>query len=439
MKTTSVHAALCCAIVWAIAGCVSQPKGKEGKDARDGAYIEYSLPFTSLQLTTRMVLTDCQDKPRAKAEVTLAPVVGASPYPSHTLTVKGKDLTSFTKKRDLKIELHPHRAIKSINGGVSDRTGAILVNVVKFAALLAAAPSSETAKDKEFFAQCNEATRSALARAKALKGRIKELRGDLGDDPAETMKRVDALAAELVRVESGQLTLNFTKLIPIDLEQKGGTLSWSREELSKWFVGGREPLRNFRIAWCLEDWAPGIVTHCTLNVAQSAQDEYVADKARGGGAWAQAPKCPDDQYCSTTIVFRDPKRVEVAMVGAEGDLEGGSEGALGRLQFPLPQRGEYSFYPLSVGFGGSKSLGLTLDEFGRRTSINWSSNARGEEITGATQSVAEAAVAWQAARDAHDVKQDKAAVEALEAQQKRNKLEACRSIIEAGGYTCPSP
>jgi hypothetical protein len=428
MKTSSVSLLLCAVI--SITGCASRPKANQNFD---GAYIEYSLPFTSVQVTARMVITACGNNPQAKTELTLLPVAGASPYTAHTLRVRGEHLTSFNKKRDLKIELYPHRAIKSINSTVADRTGAILVNVLKIMATAAASSGGGGVRGQT----CNEATRAALARTTTLKGQIEKLRNGLDQDPVESMKQIDVLAAELGRIESTQLTLNLTKIIPLDVAQNGGIVNWSWEELGKWLViaQGSKP-SNFGLAWCVEDWAPDAVANCLASTATTRQSTYNNGKA---SAKIPTPACPDDANCAVTIVFLDPKPVEIVVASAQGDLTGGSNNALGRMKFPLPQAGSFSYFPLKVGFGGSKSLSLALDEFGQRTSFGWSSGARGEEITGAAQSTIDAAAAWQTARDTHDVKQDKAAIDALETQQKRNKLEACRAIIEAGGYTCPSP
>lgn len=427
MKTSSMSLLLCAVI--SLAGCASRPKANQNFD---GAYIDYSLPFTSVQVTARMVITACGNDPKAKTELTMLPVAGASPYKAHTLRVRGEHLASFNKKRDLKIELYPHRAIKSINSTVADRTGAILVNVLKIMATVAASSGGDVQGQT-----CNDATLAALARTTTLKGEIDKLRNGLDQDPVGSMKQIDVLAAELGRIESTQLTLNLTKIIPIDVAQNGGIVNWSREDLSKWLViaEGSKP-SNFELAWCVEDWAPDATANCLASTAIKRQTTYNNGKP---SAKIPTPACPDDANCAVTIVFLDPKPVEIVVVSAQGDLAGGSNNALGRMKFPLPQAGNFSYFPLKVGFGGSKTLNLALDEFGQRTSFGWSSGARGEEITGAAQSTIDAAAAWQTARDTHDVKQDKAAIDALETQQKRNKLEACRAIIEAGGYTCPSP
>ncbi|MCH6483830.1 hypothetical protein MMG85_09665 [Pseudoxanthomonas sp. LH2527] len=450
MKISSVCLMLCANLVVLTCGCAHRPKPKQGIDA---AHIDYSLPFTHVQLTARLVLSQCGSAPKAKAEVTLAPVASASPYPVHTRRIEGEQLVSFSKKRDLKIELHPHRAIKSINASVADRSGAIVINALKIATLLPGAPSPDS---RPAISTCNAATENALNRYTALKSQIKRLRDDLGKNPAATMKQIDALAAELGRIESGPLTLTLSKLLTIDVKQSAGLVSWTEEDLSKW-LESKADRSNFNLAWCVADWEPGASSDCLIDTAKPQYETYVSTKKIDPDNWVSPPKC-SDEACATTLVFLEPKLVELTVVSAnfvdaqpdptipiektnrpkaEPDLVGGTGGSLARVTFPLPQAGDYSYFPLSAGFGGSKSLALTLDEFGRRTSFGWSSGARGEEITGGVQAIAEARTAFQAARATADVKEDKAAIEALEALQKRNKLEACRAIIEAGGYTCP--
>lgn len=124
-----------------VTGCSSAPK-KHG--VVDAAHITYRLPDTAVQINVGLTLVGCAPI-KARAEVALAPAI--TPGTEH-FRLDGAKLASLTKKRELDVSLYPNGSIKSVNGTVSDRTGAILVSAIKIAGTiaLAAAPPTGTSK-----------------------------------------------------------------------------------------------------------------------------------------------------------------------------------------------------------------------------------------------------------------------------------------------------
>ena len=104
---------------------------------------------------------------------------------------------------------------------------------------------------------------------------------------------------------------------------------------------------------------------------------------------------------------------------------------------PVPQWSETRYFDLAVGLADEVSVSAAFDEFGRQTTLGWTSNARLEGIVNGVQGVATEYQTAKGTIDGEQLAEDLARIAELEAQQKRNKLEACAAIIESGGFTCP--
>lgn len=447
-RKTFILAMLCACVASA---CATAPKSKEVPN--EASSITYQLPVTAAQVTLEALITDCKSTPMAKGAVTITPVVQPTPYAEHRFTIAGSDLSSFTKKKEIKIDLYPNGSIKSINSTVADRTGAIIANVLKLAAtvLFADSEGGLTA------ARCNDATKRAWNAFGALKLNVDGLKKKLEDDNADheaLQKKIDVLAAEMGRLLSDQLTIKLTRSITFAEGSGGGKIAWKAGELKKWLEYQDSDAALFRdsfqIGWCVGR-VGDLDPLCSADLAvdsKPTKQEAPAPGAGGQQAQVQKPtpsKAPaaqidcmeDGTQCRTTLVFREPVQAVITVVALGTDLGIAPDATLAQLSFPMAQWGKISYLPLTVGFGGSKSVSMTLDEFGTRNSFSWSSGARGEEITGGAQTVADAATAFKTARDGEDLRSEKAQIEALEAQQKLNKLRKCQAILDAGGFVCP--
>ncbi len=432
-------------------GCATKPASKAVLN--EASSITYQLPVTAAQVTLDATIISCKSAPVAKGTVTITPVVQPTPYSEHRFTISGSDLVSFTKKKEIKIDLYPNGAIKSINSSVTDRTGAIIANVIKLAATVLAADAG----DKDPPENCNQVTTDAWKAFTALKLDVEELKKKLEDNNADheaIQKKIDILAAEMGRLQSDQLTIKLTRSIEFVEGTKGGKIAWKASELKKWLQyqeNEAELLRgNFRIGWCVARVGDSDLlcsTDLAIDLKPSPQTsptpettEQQADVTKT--ALKKPPPAPidcllDGTQCRTTLVFREPAQAVMTVVALGTDLDAKIDSRMAQLAFPMAQWGKVSYLPLTVGFGGSKTVAMTLDEFGTRNSFSWSSGARGEEITGGAQSVVDAATAFKTARDGEDLRSQKAQIEELEAQQKLNKLRKCQAILDAGGFVCP--
>lgn len=393
----------------------------------EAASIGYRLPETAVQLRLDLVLTDCTTVPKARASVSVTPVVRPS---RHAYRLEGSKLTSFTKQRNLSVDLYPSGAIKSINGGVADKTGAILVNLIKTAAVVVgmsttAAPPSGT--------QCTPETNGDLLRVRTFKGRIQNLNqlleSDPSADPVALRTQIDAYAAEVARIETDNLSLHLTRTIEL-AESNGGqipteehTVQWNSSDLQKW------------LRYCLSPETP--VNYFSIKYSVKPKP-VVSDRKDPAPPPKNDGSCPKpDSKCATTIVFREPVDAEFTVTAVADDLAGKEGDQKWQGAFPVAQWGDFSFLSLRVGFGGSKTVTLGLDEFGRRTSFSWESNARGEGITGGLLGLVESAGALRPAHTDEDLAAKKAQLEKLQTQLELNKLLKCEAILDAGGFKCP--
>src|SRR5206468_10235069 len=123
----------------------------------------------------------------ATPTVTITPIANPNPNAKQRYTLYGADLSSFWKDRDLTAELYPDGALKSVNGGVADKTGAIFTNILKTAAGIVTLFAAPSPPPVPVTGKCTTDTNDALARVVALRGQIKKLRNRLpGATPKET-------------------------------------------------------------------------------------------------------------------------------------------------------------------------------------------------------------------------------------------------------------
>ncbi|MXO58486.1 hypothetical protein GRI89_02850 [Altererythrobacter salegens] len=407
----------------------------------DATSIQYELPETHAQVALELVLKKCDGGIEAAPTLTLSPVAAPTPYDQHRFRIYGADLASFTKNRSLKIELHPNRAIKSINGGVADRTGAIITGALKVIAGLVPFDASTLPVAGS---SCNPATRDALARIDILDKRIKALRATLDTiDPIraeQTRLGIDALALEVARLKTGQLTLGLTTEISFMKGIDGGLISWRKDQLSKWFDNVADNPTTFALGYCLETTASARKNggaSCLTSQANTGNTSLgQIDMAK------YVPPLPgclsETSKCAQTIVFREPVDMVLTVIAITKDFGAArEEKTLKQLTLPVAQWGDITQLELTAGFAETKTMALGLDEFGRRGSFEWKSDARGEAIVGAAGSIVDASAALRKTIDTQEQQAQQAAITSLETEQKYNKLKLCEEIIRAGGFKCP--
>ncbi|MEW7975020.1 MAG: hypothetical protein AB2777_20785 [Candidatus Thiodiazotropha endolucinida] len=431
-----------------IIGCSHKGSTSGDQNTNEASFISYALPVTQTKVKLNLTLVSCDSGIKAKGSIKTTPIVSPSPHPQHHFKLNGSNLSSFSKKHDLKVELYPHRAIKTINSTTSDRSGAIISNIFKIATSLL--PFSDELGQPgvvSSFKTCNKITKDALAQAKTLKTTIADLQKMLisrQGNSVEIKKQIDVYATEITRIKANYLTIALedrityrkdTKNNPI----KGGIFLWKGEAFKKW-IGDDEYkdwledrkiklVNNFSLAYCISQ----IV---------SDKNECISGDSNGlslrkSQEEPSKPTC-STSGCTTTIVFREPINAFLTIVTKSNDFTVElDEVLIDHLPVSIAQWGEFSYLPLDAGFSESKTISLSLDTFGKRTSFGWKSGARGEEISGSLLGITDSATSYLATKKGQDLKEMQNEVTELETLQKHNKLTRCREILENGGFTCP--
>lgn len=452
-----VTRSFCMSVFLLLGGCGS---GARPQSVSSAASIQYQLPITSAKVSVDLTLQDCTSGPVAAAKVTISAVANPNPAEEQRFRLYGANLASFNKNRQVAIELHPNGAIKSINGGVSDRTGALITNVLKTAASFVGF-GTDDGTGKQLSGACNTATNEALTAVTSLKGRISGLRSGLSEaapaDAEATRLAIDALAAEIARLRGPDGPLNLKLEREIEFRKgrvsngsdeaitatTGGQIQWAPAELSKWLTlpPKAAPTTLFSMGYCVSkatDYYKKDAVKCLAGKAAAGQ--RVEDAANGAGD-VQKASCYDTNpklSCKETIVFREPVPAVLVIISTSPTslAQAATDKKMAAQDISISQWGDLDELALQVGLGDNFAMSAGFDEFGRRSSFSWKSDARGEALTGALSSVVDAAGALNRSFNT-DLETQQAEITRLETQQKLNKLAFCREVIEAGGFTCP--
>lgn len=406
----------------AVACCAFGATTAKGAPPADS--IEYALPETRLRVGLDMLLERCPEAGTLAVRATFT--MQAVPVAGERHRISGQDLSSFFQRRDLSLNLYENGTVKTVGAGASDRTAAIVGNVVRLAASAATlgfpipvAALAEGAAVPSF--RCTDEAAAAVAQRNQLISLRQNLQGELARATdaakmAELRDGLTAVATRIVELEQGPLKLTLTQDINPGVPGAVVRAGWSNAGFLKWFVNMPDGLAsNFSVP---------------LRFAlPAATGEEEADNQRAAQQDNAAPRMP-------YIVLREPVIALVtlepddAVIWRSGNLSGPRSGVV-----PIAQWGGRSYYSMRAGFGRSRSLKLELDPFGRRTSMAINSESTGEAVSGALASIGESAVTYQNA--ASETRQQLLRINELETQQKYNRLLYCAAVIEAGGFTCP--
>ncbi|MEM7293465.1 MAG: hypothetical protein AAF420_08745, partial [Pseudomonadota bacterium] len=427
-------------------GCVHHVGGGSGTPLPDTESIAYTLPYTHAKVTATLTLKSCTPM-RASANVSVVPIAAPSSLPEEQFIISGKALQSITKSRDVAVTLHENRTLKTVNATTADKTPTIIGNVIKLATLFLAPAGGGSLT-------CTDDVAELLDHVDTLKTKIAALREKQYDENHsgdETVaKNINALAAELARLNTGPLQVKLSSVVAIQPELKAGYITWKEHHFRKWIEDpavharpqllGRE-VPEFKLRYCI--WAQGDdEKDCTTTLADAgaaALDCRPKDITCPPGVPAYDPAAAkvDCGTCSNTLVFREPVPAKFVVVADADNYVRPVGTQLAQSRIAISQWGTAATLPMSVGFGGSKSVSITLDPFGQRTAFGWKSNSSGEVVTGALSTLGEQYIGFRDRDDGASLKEITDESTYLEAKQKLNRLEACREIIENGGYTCP--
>lgn len=394
------------------------------------ASIAYALPVTVAKVSMDLNLSACGT---AAPTVVVTPAAGAG---EHSFRLVGSELESLRMKRDIKLELHENRALKSINSNTTDQTGSIITGAIKLIGTIlpvfAAAPpkgSNPPTPATLGSGGCNARTVAALADVAALKAQLKGLRQKLPTTPEakvpELQKAIDVVVAEIARIKAGDLHVKLEADIPFT--EGEGVITWTRGNLAKWWTvptgKDAELVTNFQVHYCA--YSPLDTASPKTCLTPPAATDPV-------------PGCPKGD-CAKTLVFREPKATTLLLTAEGADFEGAAKGeALAKAPVSVAQWGAYSYLPLKVGFGGSRVVALSLDEFGARRSFGWTSDARLASVVGQTGEAATAAMAVRTSLEGAELARQQAEIKALQTEQQLNQIRYCKAVIEAGGFVCPT-
>ncbi len=425
-----------------LGGCATQPPANpaDAQSKLSGATIAYSLPITEASVSQELMITGCAEG-KAKVQSTINVAVAAVQGPEQYV-LSGKDWSSWTKSRDVTITLHDNGAIKTLNATSSDRTFAVVTNIIKG---LTAFQGIGSPNDSGL--SCQPATQGALKTVAYLESQVKTLRDSLAtmsdaNQIAATIKTIDALAAQAATLKTSKLLTISLPAKAINLDGQAGRLVWANSQLSDWLIKKNTDEATdetngvgaaLTLGYCLQRSDAGPIP-CDRNKLKGLAPQ--AELSPATAPAASAP-CKDDVGCKRTLVLRPPV-AGVATFVAVGQGYGTKTGqALKVIKLPIAQWGQYTYVSLDVGLAQSRTVGLSLDEYGRATSLTWKSDARAESITGGAVGVLEATSAYRKVVDGEALAERNAYITDLESRQKYNKIRLCEEIIKSGGFKCP--
>jgi len=412
----------CLSLCAALAACATT-------DAGPGASIAYRMPRTDAQIALTATLAHCTATTLVlqDANLTLTAVAGARP---ELWTLDGTVLASGRIKRSLKITTTDdgNRVITGVNSTQTDKTPAIMGNVVKTFAELAPARGlfeSETSAAS----MCNQEVDHTLKRVKTIRGGMATLRDQLQSeaDPTKAKKlntALNGLATELAGLQTGILHVETSAFLALPEKPFQGqrpaaptTVTLDDAPFAKWFDADSRDTRAQRVARLF-----------ALNVTA---EEEPAGK-------------------SQTVTVRDPKTLRACglsmwipatvaaqvRVTAVGPAYAKLSDLTTQKRLPVSQWADPVPLCLDAGFGEDRTVNLSFDKYGEVTTLDWTSEATAATVSGAIAGMAPDAVTAIQTLHPSEEAVEKAQIERLQTRQQLNELRHCQAVIDNGGYDC---
>jgi len=413
----------CLCLCAALAACTTT-------DAGPGASIAYRMPRTDAQIALTATLAHCDATGLAlqDASLTITAVAGARP---ELWTVDGKALASGRIKRNLKITTTDdgNRVITGINATQTDKTPAIMGNVVKtLAELIPSATMAPALLESKPPPPplCSHEAGLALDRVDTIRAGIIALREQLKHqtDPAKAKKlnsALNTLATELAGLQTGILHVETSAFLMLPDKPFQGqrppaptTLALDDGPFAKWFDSDTRKAR--------------VASLFALNVTAA---EEPAGQSRP--VTVRDPQKLRDCGLSMWVPATVPVQVRVTGTGPAyaglGDLTAQSRLPVSQWADPVP-------LCLDAGFGEDRTVNLTFDKYGETVTLDWTSEATAATVSGAIAGMAPDAVsAVQTLHPSADAV-EKSEIERLQTRQQLNQLRHCQAVIDNGGYDC---
>jgi hypothetical protein len=371
------------------------------------AGIDYRLPRTDVAVTLGIDVTHCT--PLAiDATLGIDAIAGAQDAYWH---IPGSALSSFFTQRALTVEVDDNGVISSINDTATDMRTAMLGDVVKLVATLAALPGVARATTRTPRAavplDCKDDTKDALAVVGGLESRLAQLQQEApkSRNPVAARKNIDAVAAMLVSARS---MLHQDVAVTVQPEAIPAV--------------GQYPL-----VLDLDRDALG-------QIFDHVDDDSV--RALNVYAWATEIADPTNTFpakptssCEQAIVLPYAKPVKITLWPA-GDLFAAHTEVSQTIY--ASQLGGTRDLCISAGFGENRTVSLKMDKFGRVSEFTWNSDARGANITGALAGAApDVASAVTAIRD-RKVNKEKQELDRINTEIQLRQARECLAKLQAG-------
>lgn len=385
-------------------GCTSTKPGS-------GAGIRYYLPKTIVKADLTLVLKDCKNNSKGHAQLDVEPKLSWTLTPGtdgQARMLSGELLGSKRIKRQLSVSLHPSGLISGINSTNQDRTAAIISNAGKIATkilIVAASTDSNPATSKIKY-NCHSDLTSNLQSINNLKKNIvrkqKKLRsGRFSGSPKEIQEEIDALAFEIAKIKSvSPMTLSFSKTIPIDDLDLSAVYSRTKgkDEDLNIDKDKNEAVIESDIDFEFKDIFDKWLEKSNVDGIQTEHEAKKSFKKNLQITWAGKKSVHEKAIISKNDKLDDFKACELSILVPSQtyiDLQITPKGKLydKKLEIitksiPAPQLGNSEELCLSVGFAENRTINMSFNEFGQRTSFTWSSEAKAENVTSALAGIA---------------------------------------------------
>ncbi|WP_223788785.1 hypothetical protein [Marinicella meishanensis] len=424
-----------------LSGCATTNPGS-------GASTKYYLPKTIVKADLTLILKGCTNNPNGHATIEVEPKLNVSLIPSNdgvARVIHGQHLGSDRTKRQLTVTTHPSGLIAGINTTNQDQTAAIISNVASFATKVlsvAALADSTTPADKIRF-ECHPDVSKHLNSIANLKDNIKDqqqiLRAvNFPSSPKKIQEDIDALAVEISKIRtSSPMSLTFSKNIPIE---QVSLLDDPKDEYL-------EQELEFDFADVFEKW---LIKSELNGIEKEKSAEYNFAKKHLRINWAGKKSRQTNATISSSDKSVDFKACELSILVpplTHIDLQITPKGSLyddklteSTQSIPAPQLSDPEKLCLSVAFAENRTVNMSFNKFGQRTSFTWNSEARAEAVTGALAGIAkDVSTTMSSLEGQSELDKQLETINQVNTQIQYNNALLCQQAAAEGATSCPAP
>ena len=416
----------CSALAILVASCSTTNPG-------NGAYIEYYLPKTNVDLTLIMSLDSCGTDSIDDVKITVKLAVLATPgRESRPVRILGEDLASFRTRRVVKVNVHDTGVLSGVNTTVEDKTAVIVSNALTTATNLRLLSdlSGEPSGRKIV---CSADAKKKLKNIATLEKIVSNYTALLSKENykgsrVKIAKEINTISLEIARNRLTYLTTEIRAPLPLGdapLDSKQSLAFALNDQVKGWFrTKAVSPPYNIPSRQITEnDFRSFInVVWSTKAVVPISNTQNFAKKT--------LKKCR--RYLSVP-----PTRNSILTIDSTSNSQVSVSGI--NMVIPVPQWGGSEKICLDAAIAENRSFGISFDKFGRRNNFDWTSEARGEVFSGALGSISNAASSLNSNPDEPStIDQQKAKIDQINTQLQYNNALLCEAAAAAGATSCES-